>query len=477
MGLLLFCISIHNLVSKLHSELVVFYLDDGTIGGSFQDVLANLRLVELEASKLGLELNHSKSELICNQPSIRDAMLSEVPSFRSVSCSNATLPGSPIGDVDCVDEVIMRKIELLQLMGERLNLMCSHDALTLLRNSFAIPRLLFTLRTAPCLLSGHLKSFDDILRSTLSNIVNINLDSESAWLQASLPVKAGGIGIRRTTQLAPSAFLASVAGCSSIVHHILPLPFIECANACTKATLVVWGEDHSHPPPPSPSSCRQKAWDAPKIKATVDYLLESAANDLTKVRLLALSCPESGAGLNALPLSSIGLRMDDDVIRIAVGLRLGLAVCHPHACSECGADVNEDGIHGLTCRYSRGHHSRHSALNDIVKRPLEATKVPCHLKPSGLYRSDGKRPDGASVVPRQRGKILVWDATCSDTFATSHREIAVRETGAVAAAAEHRKRSEYSNLEATHHFIPIAVGPWVRWGLMLNPFFGRLLVV
>ena len=95
------------------------------------------------------------------------------------------------------------------------------------------------------------------------------------------------------------------------------------------------------PSPPSPS-CRQKAWDAPKIKATVDHLLESASNDLTNVRLLALSCPESGAWLNVLLLSSIGLRMDDDVIRIAVGLCLGLAVCHPHACSDCGAEVNED---------------------------------------------------------------------------------------------------------------------------------------
>ena len=59
--------------------------------------------------------------------------------------------------------------------------------------------------------------------------------------------------------------------------------------------------------------------------------------------------------------------MDDDVIRIAVGLRLGLTVCHPHACSDCSAEVNDDGIHGLSCRYSRGHHSRHSALNDIMK--------------------------------------------------------------------------------------------------------------
>ena len=68
MGSLLFCISIHALVSKLKSELIVFYLDDGTIGGSVQDVLADLRRVECEASELGLELNHSKYELITDRP-------------------------------------------------------------------------------------------------------------------------------------------------------------------------------------------------------------------------------------------------------------------------------------------------------------------------------------------------------------------------------------------------------------------------
>ena len=47
MGPQLFCISIHNLVSKLQSELIVFYLDDGTIGSSFQNVSADLRLVGL----------------------------------------------------------------------------------------------------------------------------------------------------------------------------------------------------------------------------------------------------------------------------------------------------------------------------------------------------------------------------------------------------------------------------------------------
>ena len=135
----------------------------------------------------------------------------------------------------------------------------------------------------------------------------------------------------------------------------------------------------------------------------------------------------------------MGLRMDDEVVKIAVGLRLGLPLCHPHLCSGCGAEVGEDGINGLRCRYSKGRHSRHATLNDIVKRSLDAAKIPSHLEPLDLYRSDGKRPDGASVVPSQRGKILVWDVTLSDSLAPSLRDIAIREPGAVTAAAEHRK--------------------------------------
>ena len=42
----------------------------------------------------------------------------------------------------------------------------------------------------------------------------------SAWIQATLPVSAGGIEIRRAVQLAPSAFLASTAGTRSIIYDV-----------------------------------------------------------------------------------------------------------------------------------------------------------------------------------------------------------------------------------------------------------------
>ena len=53
--------------------------------------------------------------------------------------------------------------------------------------------------------------------------------------------------------------------------------------------------------------------------------------------------------------------------------------------------------------------------------------------------------------------MLVWDVTCADTLALSHKQLASREAGAVAASAEQRKKNKYTHLEATHHFIPIAI--------------------
>ena len=113
-------------------------------------------------------------------------------------------------------------------------------------------------------------------------------------------------------------------------------------------------------------------------------------------------------------------RLDDNTLRVSVGLRLGSPLCRPHTCHHCGAEVDCHAIHGLSCRWSQGRHHRHATINYIIHRALSSAKIPSRLEPSGLYRSDGKRPDGITVVPWQRGKLLVWDATCPDTFAPSY---------------------------------------------------------
>ena len=149
--------------------------------------------------------------------------------------------------------------------------------------------------------------------------------------------------------------------------------------------------------------------------------------------------------------------MDDSTLRITVGLRLGTAICAPHPCHHCGAEVDSLGTHGLSCKYSEGHHHRHVAMNDIIHQALTTAKIPSRLEPSGLSRSDDKRPDGMSIVPWRSGWLLVWDATCPDTFAASYRILATSEAGRVAAVAEDRKAQKYAHLTPSYLFTPVAI--------------------
>ena len=153
--------------------------------------------------------------------------------------------------------------------------------------------------------------------------------------------------------------------------------------------------------------------------ANFEALLSAVTEPRTRARLLAAATSESSSWLNSVPALSLGLHMDD-VVRIAVGLRLGAPLCRPHACQLCGVPVDEQATHGLSCISSVGRQSRHAAINDVVKKALLSTQIPSMLEPTGLSRSDGKRPDGVTIAPWKSGRMLVWDVSCTDTFAMSH---------------------------------------------------------
>ena len=52
----------------MKSEFCVWYLDDGTVGGSAETVKQDLEVIKEEGALLGLELNEKKSEVICVDP-------------------------------------------------------------------------------------------------------------------------------------------------------------------------------------------------------------------------------------------------------------------------------------------------------------------------------------------------------------------------------------------------------------------------
>ena len=49
------------------------------------------------------------------------------------------------------------------------------------------------------------------------------------------------------------------------------------------------------------------------------------------------------------PHCLVWLKLDDEAVRVTVGLRLGLDLCEPHQC-HCGSVVDARGLHSFVCK-------------------------------------------------------------------------------------------------------------------------------
>lgn len=256
------------------------------------------------------------------------------------------------------------------------------------------------------------------------------------------------------------AFLSSVAGSHPLVTQLLP-PHLHVTSGINDpsftAAVAEWqSRTQSSTPVHEPFATAQKIWDAPLVDVQEAKVLSAAPDQAGKARLIAAAAPHSGAYLLARPCASLGTRLDNSSLRIVVALRLGAPVCLPHVC-VCGAAVDCSGRHGLSCRKSAGRLSRHSAVNELIKRALMSAEIPSRLEPKSLTQHDERRPDGLTLSPWSNGRCLAWDFTCPDTLAPSHLNTAVTGPGLVANDAEKMKRAKYSCLTSTFCFVPVAI--------------------
>ena len=296
--------------------------------------------------------------------------------------------------------------------------------------------------------------YDEEMRSCLESILNVRLSGD-AWYQSTLPVRNGGLGIRPALEVAIPGFIASAHGSLETSELLLPdrvkdEPYKQLIEAEELWKLRVSNEAEQ----PENKSL-QAGWDTPIVTHRYDQLLEKQTVPAETARIKAVASEQASAWLNAFPLPSLGLKLDDQSFQICCALRLGSQICQPYTCS-CGNLVDLSGRHGLSCRYAKGRASRHAQSNDIIKRALASADMPSVLEPLGLSNSNNERPDGMSLFPWKQGKTLVWDVTCSDTLAWSHTQSNSVEAGKSAEQAEKNKLTKYEYLTQSYHFIPVA---------------------
>ena len=97
--------------------------------------------------------------------------------------------------------------------------------------------------------------------------------------------------IRRTAQLAPSAYLASTAASVQLISAILPARLGCAPDPDEDHALSVWTSLGWVTRPSGLAAASQKAWDGQIVQHISDNLLSSALDDYTKARLMAVSAP------------------------------------------------------------------------------------------------------------------------------------------------------------------------------------------
>ncbi|KAJ8727191.1 hypothetical protein PYW08_015588 [Mythimna loreyi] len=464
LGPAIFSLAIHPIIQQLNSKFNVWYLDDGTLGGDVDTVLEDFQLLKQQFKSIGLDLNESKCELFISDSTDRLTTLQKfyaiAPEIKILDKSSLRLLGSPILE-DGFSSFIDDKIERFNNISERLTKINLHSAFTLIRYCCFAPNFMYFLRSSPLWKQPHLlDKIDQTIRHTLTSILNVALD-DRAWLQATLPIRFGGLGIRKITSVSLPAFLSSVRSTQQLTSGILTQSLVDCEVPCLTDALSAWKlacPDEALPENPS----SQRQWDEPLCRLVRNNLINTSTNTAERARLLAVGEWESGLWLQTLPSPNIGSMLSDTTFRIATCLRLGAPSGAPHRC-QCGEVVDRLGHHGLSCSRSAGRIARHASINDIIRRALVTAGVPAVLEPNGLARDDGKRPDGMTIMPWKLGRPLVWDATCVDTLAPSHLLSTAGCAGAAAASAENLKRRKYNNLIGSYMFEPFGVetlGPW-----------------
>ena len=155
-----------------------------------------------------------------------------------------------------------------------------------------------------------LADFDDCLKSCSTDICNVSFD-DIGWIQATLPIRLGGIGLRRASDLALPAYLASISASQSLISEITqPDNIPHALESC-------FDVGSSTNPSLSENPNLQRQWDDNKSSFR-SVALRTLFDQHRLACLSSATQPNSGAWMNCLPSTAIGTLLDNESFRIAI---------------------------------------------------------------------------------------------------------------------------------------------------------------
>jgi len=186
-----------------------------------------------------------------------------------------------------------------------------HDTLCLLQNVLTAPRLMYLLRSTLCIDSPVLPVDDALLRESF--VCNAQSRSATAASTTELTYILLPARLRAVNN---SGIDAAVAAWTRLAANL-----IEMSTASAIPSLI--------------ALTAQRVWNEHWCKIQLNQLLHATSDPVNRECPPALCSLGSGDWLHELPLSSVGLKLDNATVQIDVLLRLRAPVVCSHNC-VCG---------------------------------------------------------------------------------------------------------------------------------------------
>ena len=222
LGPLLFSLTLWAIIEKIHEtapelQQHSWYLDDGVLVGSEDDLIRTWDLLCQLGHDRGLHVRVDKRELW----STVDLDRLDIRIKRK-DISVLEVHGAALGTLEFVCMKLNERIGKIRVLFGKLNYLDDPQcALGILHHCIGPPKwcILCVVKRPQVQLINPLKKFDAQQRKKLENILGTVLPEES-WAQATLPITLSGLGVRQCQDQYKASYVGSVLSSEDLVSKI-----------------------------------------------------------------------------------------------------------------------------------------------------------------------------------------------------------------------------------------------------------------
>jgi hypothetical protein len=528
LGPFLFSLTLHPIIKSLKDiisnlKLNAWYMDDGTIAGTFNDVNQAISYLKDSLPSISLSLNLNKSYIQCSGYRFPNNVQESIIPIENIKLANFEVLGSPVGSENyCNTRMTSKMDKFIHMFDCLTKLENSQVALALLRYTLSYGKLIFYMRTTPwSSIENNLNNMDLRVRQCFNEIFNTQFD-ELGFMQVRLPHCFGGFGIRSCTIHQPAAFLSSFYRCSPLILKICPILALESGSVDNIYDNITEDDEIDY------SSCLWQAqvnskWinipehiqteifafnimvdlsntfhhsfpteiNQKKLSCFIDDKLYAQHMDRKKekddeegginhevVRLLAQKNNKAVAWISAIPSPAYHYDFCNQDFIMLVHWWLNEDIySREDNCPSCKTNkVDKKGRHSLLCKTSGDRIARHNALRDTIKELCQHAQLKPEIEKDGLMTGK-KRPADVYIPSWTDGVPLALDIAVSHPFRASIVD-KYNYNGYSAQMYDEDKRKQFNSKKGkdsiNFHFLPLVVEIFGTWSEESMIFFSKL---